>query len=63
MGATGITRDREHRERVAEKHNAVETLKALRDSWLETRPEHDEYVIHLNQRIKKLENQLKNMRP
>jgi hypothetical protein len=59
----GQVRDHDHKERVSRKHDAVELLKALRDTWLKAvQPDHP-YIRHLDRRIHKLETQLRNMRP
>jgi hypothetical protein len=56
-------REHLHRERVEAKYQAVETLKALKQAWEETKEPDDEYIAHLARRIHKLENQLRVMRP
>jgi hypothetical protein len=64
MGVFGITRDNMHRERVAAKNDAKETLMALKATWEQKGGRGAAVRIkRLARRIKILENQLRNMRP
>jgi hypothetical protein len=60
---TSVTRDKFHRERVAQKYETLEGLKALYAAWEQKLEVDDEYMKHLRDRIHKCETQLNNMRP
>jgi hypothetical protein len=58
------TRESGHRERLLKKMQTRDGLQGLYDEWKAHgyEPDHP-YMLHLVARIKKVENQLKNMRP
>ncbi len=63
MGAVGITRDCNHEERLFKKHQTLDGLKALYETWLPYRePDHPD-MQRIQKRIHHTENQLRNMRP
>lgn len=63
MGAVGIVRDCDHRNRVYQKYETLKGLQALYDEWLPYREPDHPYMQHLQKRIHRTENQLRNMRP
>ena len=63
MGAVGIIRDCDHKQRLFNKHQTLDGLKALYDEWLPFKQPDDPYMQHLQKRIHRTECQLKNMRP
>lgn len=64
MAQRYLTRDKDHKQRLREKHEKLEGLKALLEEWTEAGyNETDLYVATLHHRIRLTEVQLKNMRP
>ncbi len=64
MAAKSLIRDIDHTNRVQRKHQRLDGLKAIREEWTSRGyDDTDMYVSDLNRRIKRTENQLRNMRP
>ena len=53
----------EHAERVVEKKNRVEVLRALLEMHQQQHEPDDEYIKDLRQRLKQAQRQLENMQP
>lgn len=63
MGAVSIVRDCDHKNRLFKKYQTRDGLLALYEEWLPYKEPDDPYMQHLQLRIKKVETQLRNMRP
>lgn len=64
MAAKSLIRDIDHVNRVHRKHERLEGLRAIREEWISRGyDDTDMYVNDLSQRIRRTENQLRNMRP
>lgn len=64
MGAKSLIRDIDHKQRLHDKYERLNGLRAILEEWLsEGYDETDLYVSKLQRRIRLTEVQLKNMRP
>ena len=58
-----MTNDKIHKERLARKAEQLDLARALFETWEERLEPTDEYLAHLASRVRRIETQLRNMKP
>jgi hypothetical protein len=52
-----------HKERLLRKSQQLDLARGLLETWEAKLPPHDPYIAHLASRVRRIENQLRNMKP